>query len=146
MHSISHWWKLRKLQKLRRKTRQEYARKAEEYRSDKTKTSEDMQALSADEYFESKMIDEAVDLFLSDRLLDQATDYDVEIPHAEDFWAYTDDGTRRYLKAKARADLRELIHQAKARSFEEWARWIPVVMALAGLIGVITGLVAVFKK
>ncbi len=36
---------------------------------DKSKTSEDMQALDADEYFEGKMVDEAVNVFLSDRLL-----------------------------------------------------------------------------
>jgi|SRR6185437_11951497 len=146
MSSLSHWWNLRKLEKLRRETRKEYAKKAEGYRKDKNKTPADMHELDADEYFEGKMVDEAVNVFLSDRLLDQAAHYDIEIPQGEASWTYTDDGERRYLNARARAALRDLIHPAKTRSFEEWARWIPFVMAIAGLIGVITGLVSVLKK
>jgi|SRR5579872_2493407 len=146
MPSILHWWNLRKLQKLRREMRKEYAKKTEEYRTDKSKTSEDLRELDADEYFESKQVDEAVNVFLSNRLLDQATQYDIEIPQDEASWTYTEDGQQHYLNAKARAVLRELIHTAKGRNFEEWARWIPFVMAVAGLIGVFTGLVAVFKK
>ena len=146
MSLISHWWNLRKLEKLRRDTRNEYASKAEEYREDKNKTSEDMQALDAEEYFEGKIVDEAVNVFLSDRLLDQASHYDIEIPQDDASWTYTEDGQKHYLNARARAALRDLIHPAKTRNFEEWARWIPFVMAIAGLIGVITGLVAVVKK
>jgi hypothetical protein len=146
MPLVSDWWNLRKLERLRRETRKAYAEKAEQYRKDKNRTAEDMQALDAEEYFESKMVDEAVNVFLSNRLLDQAAHYDIEIPQDDGAWQYSEDGQQRYLNAKARASLREFIHPAKTRNFEEWARWIPFIMAFAGLIGVITGLVAVLKK
>jgi hypothetical protein len=153
MSSISGWWNLRRLQRRRREIPEEFAKKEKEYRLDKTKTSEDYNALQAEEYYEERTIEEAVNKFISIRLYEQATKHDVEIPPPSehpDYWRQAQDGDYQFLSAKGRAALRDLIRAEKDRKFEEWAKYAktfaPIIGAIAGLIGVLTGLVAVLKK
>jgi len=54
------------------------------------------------------------------------------------------------LTAKGRTYLRKLIDEEKARRFELRVRWVkllmPIIAALAGLVGALTGLVLALKK
>jgi hypothetical protein len=153
MSCLSDWWHFEKLKRRRREIRKEFAEQFEKLRKDKSKTSEDYNALQAEEYYEGKAMDEVVDTFLSDRLIEQATECDVEVPpysENKELFQHTEDGERVYLNAKGRALMRDLIHKEQERNFEKWARWAktfaPLIAAIAGLLGVLTGLVSVLKK
>jgi len=57
--------------------------------------------------------------------------------------------TSPYLSTKGRSILRRLIHEEKERRFENAARWVkllaPLIASIAGILGIITGLVAVLQ-
>lgn len=153
MLGISHWWNLRQFKRKRQAIRKDFARKSQRLAQDKTKNPYGYAELQADEYFEDKMLEEAVEGFLSNRLLEQAYDYDVEVPSPsknKEWWQYTDDGEHCYLNAAGRAAMRDLIHKEQERNSEDWKRWAqilaPVIGALAALFGAATGLVLAFKK
>ena len=152
MSYLSDWWNFRKLKRVRRELRKSYAEQFKQYRTDKSKTADDYNALQAEEYYEGQATEEAVNKFLSNRLLEQATEYDIETPpiSEEEFWQYTHDGEYYYLSVAGRALVRRLIHTERERSFEEWARWArtfaPIIAAIAGLVGVLIGLASVLKK
>src|SRR6266403_2703333 len=99
MSYLSDWWNFRKLKRVRRELRKSYAEQFKQYRTDKSKTADDYNALQAEEYYEGQATEEAVNKFLSNRLLEQATEYDIETPpiSEEEFWQYTHDGEYYYL-------------------------------------------------
>lgn len=153
MLGISHWWNLRKFKRKRRAIREDFAKKARQLAQKETKNPYAYSELQADEYFEDKMMEETVAGFLSNRILEQAFDYDVEVPspsERKEWWQYTDDGEHCYLNAEGRAVMRDLIHKEQERNTEDWKRWAqilaPVIGALAALFGAATGLVLAFKK
>ena len=109
-------------------------------------------ALEAQEYFELQEVDRMIDIELSDRLFRTANRLDVNIPPLKDgtMW-FTDEHTRRiWLTPNGRLTTRKLIDEEKGRRFEVTTRWIklllPIITAVAGLLGVIIGLVAVLRK
>ena len=153
MLGISHWWNLRKFKRKRRTIRENYAKKSQQLAQSKAKGPYDEAELQADEYFEGKLMDEAVGSFLSNRLIEQAFDYDVEVPspsERKELWQYTDDGEHCYLNAAGRAFARDLIHKEQERNTDDWKRWAqilaPVIGALAALFGAATGFILAFKK
>jgi hypothetical protein len=56
------------------------------------------------------------------------------------------DGRRYYLSIEGEQKLRTAIREEEKYRSERWARRIPYITALSGLIGTATGLVAVFVK
>lgn len=153
MLGISHWWNMWKFKRKRQAIRRNFAEKSEQLAKDGTKDRYDYAAPDADEQFENKIMEEAVEGFLSNRLLEQAYDYDVDVPSPskhKEWWQYTDDGEHCYLNAAGRAAMRDLIHKEQERNSEDWKRWAqilaPVIGALAALFGAATGLVLAFKK
>lgn len=120
---------------------------------DKTSKSYDFAELDADEYFETKMLEEAKNAFLSSRLIEQAAKFDVEVPPVStegEFWTYTDDGDRVYLTAKGRALIRGLVHIEKERHAADWDRRLKasasIIGVLAALCGAATGVILALKK
>jgi len=94
-----------------------------------------------------------VNKFISIRFFEQATEHDVEIPQPSDhpdFWQHAQDGEYQFLSSKGRAAMREMIRTEKDRQFEDWAKYAktfaPIIAALAGLLGVLTGLVSVLRN
>lgn len=92
-----------------------------------------------------------IDVYESNRVVDVADRLDVELPEAEetDCWIL-EPPKGKLLSSKGRSIVRKRIHEEKLRRFELKARWIqiltPIIAALAGVVGTITGLVAVIKK
>jgi hypothetical protein len=83
----------------------------------------------------------------------EAWRFDVEVPPATDteMWTTHEEmGDQPFLTPKGRLHLRKLIDGEKARRFEITTLWVklllPVIVALAGLLGTIAGLVAVLHR
>jgi hypothetical protein len=153
MSFISDWRQLRKLANAREEIREKFRKKTKELDRDKPKDPYAYSQLAADEHFEDELMDEALNSFLSDRLLKQAAKYDVELPpisENDDMWGYSEFGGRHYLGSKGRALVRELVHKEKERGIEDWERWIkviaPVIGAIAALFGAATGVILALKK
>jgi aspartate/methionine/tyrosine aminotransferase len=129
-----------------------YAKKFKELRRRKVPSSE-LQEVSAEEHFDLKDIDEWIEQVLADRLRRQANSLDIELPDwpNKEMWQSSDDGEFVYLTNKGRAHVRRLVAEEKTRRFEVktlWVTrfWLPLLAALVGIIGAITGLVAVLYK
>jgi hypothetical protein len=90
-------------------------------------------------------MEERLGLLLTNRVLRDVFLYDIDVSDLK-LEDYTVD---EIIMPKGRALLRELIHREKERRFEATARWIklftPLVAAVVGIIGAITGLVAVLR-
>ena len=105
------------------------------------------------EQFETRMSRELdIDYYESQRVTDAADRLDVELPPSDttgEVWIL-EPPNGHLLSSKGRALVRERIHEEKKRRFESNARWFkilaPLLAALAGVIGTITGLVAILKK
>jgi hypothetical protein len=85
-------------------------------------------------------------------LCDEATNLDIEVPPKSDLevWQPSDDGIPFRMSTRGRAHLRTLIAAEKARRFEVktlWITkfWLPLLAALVGIIGALTGLAAVLQ-
>jgi len=92
----------------------------------------------------------------SQKIGDEARKFDVEIPESDEkgMWRTTpttsDDGDDIALTPKGRSTVRKLIDAEKARRFEVktlWVMkfWLPLLAALVGIIGSLTGLVAILQ-
>lgn len=108
-------------------------------------------ALMAEEYQEVQSLDDRIDVMMSEAIRWEAKELDVEVPPVDngEMWK-RDQLNFLYLTPKGRSHLRRLIDEEKTRRFDVWAKWVklllPIITAVAGLIGVITGLVAVLRK
>jgi hypothetical protein len=81
-------------------------------------------------------------------LLEDCTEYDIDLSGYDDIWERDEHG-HFHLNAKGRATARKLLHDEKELRFENTARWVkllvPIITGIAGLLGIITGLVAVLQ-
>lgn len=152
MHRLTNWWTEQKLKERRWKMRKRFAERLEKIKDGTDKNPYAYPELQGDEYFEEQMMEEDRNGYLSHRLLLQADEYDVEVPplSEKDLWRYTDDGENCYLTLKGRDLMRDRVNQAKDRNSADWARrskiWVPIITAVAALLGAATGLVLAFKK
>jgi hypothetical protein len=108
-----------------------------------------------DYYGRRKDIDGAIEYTLSQILIDKANALDVPKPPytMTELWDRDEqDGeVALWLNVNGRAHLRKLIAEHKARTFESntlWITkfWLPLLAALVGIIGALTGLFAVIHK
>jgi hypothetical protein len=92
-----------------------------------------------------------IESYESTRVVDVADRLDVELPASDeaDSWIL-EPPKGKLLSSKGRSIVRKRIHEEKVRRFELKSRWIqiltPILAALAGVVGTVTGLVAVIKK
>jgi hypothetical protein len=152
MSYLSYRWNLYKLRRGQQKDRARFAKKFEELKKDKTKSSFEYAELQAEEQSSEQDMQEFVAVSHSTYLLEQAAKYDIETPpyvENSEFWRYSEDGERFYLTASGRALMRDRVHKEEERNFEKWAKWAktlaPVIGAFTGLLGVIVGLAAVLQ-
>lgn len=145
-------WRLRQA---RTRAEKEYAKEIAALRKKKGAASYEFSQLEYDHYLERKNIDNSIEYLLSQRLLDEANNLDVpKPPYTEkEMWEREEeDGeVMMWLSASGRAHLRKLISEEKARRFESrtlWITkfWLPLLAALIGIIGALTGLIAVSRK
>ncbi len=144
-------FELWKLKRSRRKTIESYDKAIAECKADKTKNKDDLEMLYTEQGAEIQVADDALDTYVSDILVEEARELDIETPDYDDktFWTRNLYGNRILLNAKGRAAVRHLIYEEKTRKFDQmrWAKMaLPIITALAGLAGVITGLVVALKK
>jgi hypothetical protein len=116
--------------------------------------SEDVQALGryVTNLVESVKAYEELERFYSDRVFTESLEFDIPTPARNDEQMWTkDEKGHTQLTSKGRFELRKLIDAEKARRFDVTTLWIlkfflPVVASLVGIIGALTGLVAVSHK
>jgi hypothetical protein len=105
-----------------------------------------------DAWVDSIYLDQIIDMLVSRRLIDEAVELDVSIPDSNNaaMWA-RNEGGRIWLSSEGRALLRRSIDEEKSRRFEVKTLWVvkfivPVASILVGLIGALTGLIAVWHR
>jgi hypothetical protein len=141
-------WKLKRQRRKVSKAYQSDLRKL----AKKKAPQEERYVVQSQEYYELQEIDRALDMEISDRLFRKASELDVEFPPPVDgaVWFKDEHSGRVWFTPKGRNLVRKLIDEEKSRHFEVTTRWVkllsPLIAAIAGLVGVITGLVAVWKK
>lgn len=109
-------------------------------------------ALDANEYFLITVIETGVDVVVGGRLLDEARALDVETPPRSDKEMWVEGGAinESFFTPKGRAHVRRLIDEEKERRFNVKTLWltkliIPLASLLIGILGALTGLVAVWR-
>jgi hypothetical protein len=147
-------FKVWRLRHERDKSYEKYERKIEALRKQKVSSS-DIASVSFEQWVDGKFYDNQIFFLLSRRLLDQADRYDIAIPDGDGIWERDSDSNDpngpAWLSSKARAQVRNLISEEKKRRFNEKTQWVikvilPLVVALAGLVGAATGFVLALKK
>lgn len=115
----------------------------------KAKDTAKVQSLESDRRFEIDMHDEEEDAYVTKQLLKKARSLRVPVPHR-----YNEDKSESehwyeghytggwYLTNRGISSLREEIRREQKARHEIRAQWIVWVTALTGLVGTITGLVA----
>ena len=133
-------------------TQRSFAKKYAELKKRNAPNS-DLSEFFADEHFTIREIEGAIDFAIGSKLLDQARSLDVEVPPDADksMWTSDEDQGFVWLTPKGRASVRKAIDQEKGRRFDVRTLWVtkiilPIAGILVGIIGAITGLVAVLKK
>ncbi len=103
--------------------------------------------------FEYQLLDEDEASFHSRQLLSRARELRIPTPQlfvdealSPDYQPSGLDGHRYYLSLVGEQKVRSAIREEEKYRSERWARRIPYITALSGLIGTITGLVAVLAK
>jgi hypothetical protein len=108
--------------------------------------------LMAEQYSECKDLDEQMDLIMDQEIRLEAQELDVVLPPIQqtDMWR-RDDEQNLYLSPGGRSHVRKLIDDEKGRRFDAKTRWVtriilPIVGSLVGILGAITGLIAVIHS
>lgn len=110
-------------------------------------------SLEEDRRFELAMYDEEDDAYITQSLVRQAQRLRVPIPHRfnedrseTEYWEEGRYVTRAYLTRKGIAVLREEIRKELKARAEARSHWVVWLSAMTGVIGAVTGLVAVWLK
>jgi hypothetical protein len=119
----------------------------------KKKASQDeLMQLHAGEHFDVEAVEQQIDFYIGTKLSDKARSLDVEIPHFSDkqMWVHGEQGYF-WFSSKGRAHVRKLIDEERARRFEVKSQWfikiiLPTLGLVIGIVGAITGLVAVLHQ
>jgi hypothetical protein len=148
------WEKKRALHRIRRSI---VARALETRVPEKTAFEKEISELDRNNLInEVDRVNFSIETFHSDELLHEANKLDVKIPFEDpECWRDMRTGlpgaTLRILSPYGRSVLRSKIDAEKARRFEVktlWVTkfWLPLLAALVGIIGAVTGLVAVLHR
>lgn len=129
-----------------------YERTIKQLNSQKKDTDE----ASYNKFNELDVVDTYIDMELADSLLQEAKELDVDYPHLRGdaldspLWEENQYSGRPFLSAQGRFELRKKIDEEKTRRFNVqtlWVTkfWVPLLAALVGIIGALTGLAAVLQ-
>jgi hypothetical protein len=147
-------FKVRRLRYQRDKIYQVHECKIDSLRKEKASSST-IASASFDQWVDSKVYENEISMVRSRRLLDEADAYDVAVPNDGGMWERDEDANDPdgpcWLSSQGRAHVRKLISEEKARRFEEKTQWViklivPIIVALAGLVGAATGFVLALRK
>jgi hypothetical protein len=115
-----------------------------------------LRELHVDKFTQQDAIDTEIDMLLGDALIQEAKRLDVEVPRIrgsaidDPLWEENGYSGRPFLSAKGRFELRKKVDEEKTRRFNVqtlWVTkfWVPLLAALVGIIGALTGLAAVLQ-
>lgn len=145
MNELSYRWNLRKLHRQRSRTVGVYKCMQEEARKEK-KSREDIEILISGEMFEVDMIDDEIETLESRYLIESARKLVLPIPAFDkdsDTWDESKITRRFRLSKKAMVEIRSLVRKERKERREGMMLWLA---ALIGLIGALSGLLAVWKS
>ena len=115
----------------------------------KHKDNEKVESLERDHRFEIDLHDEEEDAYLTKKLLSKARQLRVPVPHRynedkteSEHWHEGDYTGRWFLTTRGFSALREEIRREIKARHESRAHWVVWLSALTGVIGAVTGLVA----
>ncbi|MBI5062742.1 MAG: hypothetical protein HZB87_04550 [Desulfatitalea sp.] len=110
------------------------------------KPAKDIQELDHDAWFEQRLIDEEISILTTERLIRRAQRYFVPIPSVKEdgMWTKCEFTENRYiLTSSGISKVRSLLRS----EYKEGLEFIlKILAALTGIVGAITGLVAVLLK
>jgi hypothetical protein len=94
-----------------------------------------------------KLLTDHTLLRMNKHLLRQALKYDIDLTDDPSIFQHEE---AHNLTIHGRSVIRRRVHEEKERRFEAVARWVklfaPLIASLTGLLGIITGLVAVIHR
>jgi|SRR6267378_612755 len=113
---------------------------------------DEIESFIGKEYAKVMDAEKELDGAVGQLLLHEARSLDVELPTIEDktMWFEARGSERIWLSPRGRAHVRKLIDEEKGRRFDVKTRWVtkiilPLAGVLVGIIGALTGLVAVLQ-
>lgn len=119
----------------------------------KAKDFKRMSSLQAELRFETDLHDEEVDAYITRTVLSEARRLKVPVPSRinednseTEYWYEGHHTGGRYLTREGLAVVRAEIRSERRARHEDRAQWVQWLTALAGVIGALTGLVAVLTK
>lgn len=110
------------------------------------KAKEDIQSLEYQSYFEECMLDEEISILATDNLIRKARRRFIPIPphETEGMWGRCEKISNRYvLTNKGISELRSSLRKDRKEQVE---LYVMIIAILTGVVGAITGLVAVIMK
>jgi len=136
---------LRRLSKQKRKIRKTYAKSLASARAAGNNMN-DLRALESEAWFEESMIAEEIALLITDFLVSKADKHFISTPSRkeEGMWEQCDKISERFVLTKAGISAVRTSIRAEAKERRDLI--LPVIAALTGVIGTVTGLIAVLKK
>jgi hypothetical protein len=110
------------------------------------KSQDDIKSLESSSYFEESMVDEEISLLATDYLIGKATRRFVPIPsrETEGMWNQCNNISDRYILT--RQGISELRSSLRKEQKEKIELVVMILAVLTGIIGAVTGLVAVIMK
>jgi hypothetical protein len=118
----------------------------------KAKTHDEKQMLLSDRHFEAYEVEEALEEIETKRILRQCFHLRIPVPRKpygegeDEVWERSVDSGKWFLKDEGILNLRKLIRDEKKERRDYWLGWLlPLITAGTGIIGAITGLVAVWR-
>ena len=144
MNSATYWWKLRRLQRKKGKILAGYKRDKEKAKRDK-KAREEIESIDHSAMFESDLKDDEIESLASRNLIQTAQRLLLPIPEYSrdsDAWKESRLTGRIRLTRSAMATLRSKIRTERKERRESAMLWIA---AITGMLGALTGLLAVWK-
>ena len=136
---------LRRLFKQKDKGSAAFAKDISRARAEGKKT-DNIRGLEHEAWFEEDMVNEEISILVTNYLVSKATKHFIAIPpHAEEgMWAQCNKISERYVLTNAGISALRSSLRAEAKERRDFI--IPAIAALTGIIGTMTGLIAVLKK
>jgi len=145
--NLSRWWRERRFEKsYRASVRHDLARigKAYQAKFKDAKDGNDFDAVSNAYLKESRLPDLRLETLKSRTLRRRADAVGVDIPR--EWWAHDEEHDLWYLTPDGRRQLKKRLTQERLWTVKQWIHALtPVVAILIGLIGVIIGLLAMWR-
>lgn len=145
MSYIKYRWKLRKLLRLQEKTQNSYKKNIKKAHKE-NKSHDDIEEIRSMAYSEYLMLKEEIDEYVTNYLTSVASKLMIPKPDLKDdsMW-YNDQYTsrRKLLTENGISLIRSNIRNEKKESIN---LFLPIIAAITGMIGAITGLLAIILK